>query len=359
MKIFRKSNAVSPLSSGMYKSTKFFRLLLLYGAVLAGITHVLFGIIFYASGVRTLAFLNVASVMCYLVVFMLVYMRYITAGLFILTAEVIVHAVYVTSTIGWESSFHIHILLILPLIVISRIKLCTGKVPLVAGIFSIYLWLDVAYRKAAPYYVLDPAAAGYLHPFNMMTFMTFLVIITGMYSRLVNHSEEELRNQAATDPLTGLRNRRKMMEISASETSRHRRYSRPLSFIMCDIDHFKNINDTFGHDCGDEVIRTAAQVLMKGVRDLDHAFRWGGEEFLLLLPETPAESAMIAAERLREKISSLEIRIRNISISLTMTFGISMMRNGEPMSEAIDRADAALLAGKRAGRNCVELAPGD
>ena len=92
---------------------------------------------------------------------------------------------------------------------------------------------------------------------------------------------------------------------------------------------------------------------------LDHAFRWGGEEFLLLLPETPAESAMIAAERLREKISSLEIRIRNISISLTMTFGISMMRNGEPMSEAIDRADAALLAGKRAGRNCVELAPGD
>lgn len=359
MKRSRNPDAMSHFLTGMNESSRLFRLLMLYGALLAGLTHMLFGILFYVNGIRTLAFMNVGSIMCYIIVYMLVYRRHITAGLYILVAEVFAHAVLVTTSIGWESSFHIHILLVLPLIVISRIRLWTGKVPLVSGIFLLYIWLDIRYRIAVPPHVLDPAAVSWLHTFNELTFMTFLVIIAGMYSRLVKHSEEELRNQAVTDPLTGLRNRRKMLEISASETSRHKRYGRPLSFVMCDIDHFKNINDTFGHDCGDEVIKTAAQVLMKGVRDLDHAFRWGGEEFLLMFPETPAASAKIAAERLRETVSSLEIKVRNISISLTMTFGISMMHNGESMDEAIDRADAALLVGKRAGRNCVEVAAGD
>ncbi len=355
----REYDFISPVLPEINKNVLLFRELVMCGSILSGIAHMAFCVLFYIDGVNILAAFNLFSIMCYAVTFMLVKRHHVTAGLMVITAEVALHAVLATVMVGWESSFYIYIILVLPLVILNRLDWWPCKMPVVILMIAIYMWLDIRYRGAAPPYLLNPAAVAFLCRFNVLTFMAFLVVMTAMHLRLSLQGEQVLQDLVVTDPLTGLKNRRSIMEISASETSRQRRYGRPLSFVMCDLDHFKNINDSFGHECGDEVIRSVARVLVKGVRDLDHAIRWGGEEFLLLLPETPIQSAKQVADRLRAKIESLNIPGRNESISVTMTFGLSILHNDERMEEAIDRADLALYEGKRAGRNRVELAHED
>lgn len=355
----RESDLILPVLPEINKNALLFRELVMYGSILSGVAHAAFCVLFYIDGINILAAVNLLSITCYAIASMLVLKHHVTTGLMIITVEVAVHAVLATVFVGWESSFHIYIILVLPLIIINRSYSWPYKVPVVMLMIAIYLWLDVTYRSDVPPYVLHPAAVAFLCRFNVMTFMAFLVVMTTMHYRFILRGEQALEDLVVTDPLTGLKNRRSIMDISMSETSRQRRYGRPLSFVMCDLDHFKNINDSFGHECGDEVIRSVARVLVKGVRDLDHAIRWGGEEFLLLLPETPIQSAKLVAERLRTKIESLSIPGRNESISVTMTFGLSILHNGEMMEQAIDRADLALYEGKRAGRNRVELAHED
>ena len=157
---------------------------------------------------------------------------------------------------------------------------------------------------------------------------------------------------ATTDPLTHLSNRRALMEVIRLEEQRLLRGRQALSFVMADIDHFKHINDSLGHEAGDEVLRQVSQVLAAGVREIDHLARWGGEEFLVVLPGTDEAEAAVVAERLRTAISARAVR----SQTVTVTFGVSEVRDGETAEQAISRADNALYQGKRSGRNRVQRA---
>nr|WP_269089901.1 GGDEF domain-containing protein [Aquabacterium fontiphilum] len=169
-------------------------------------------------------------------------------------------------------------------------------------------------------------------------------------------AEHQLRLQACTDPLTQLRNRRFAMEVAQHEAAVFERGGRPLALLLCDIDHFKRINDQHGHDAGDAVLRAVAQALREGVREIDHVARWGGEEFLVLLPGTEVAEAEQVADRLREAVQRLEAGPRAGALAVTMTFGVSVLRPGEGVEQALARADQALYRGKEAGRNRVILA---
>jgi diguanylate cyclase (GGDEF)-like protein len=160
-------------------------------------------------------------------------------------------------------------------------------------------------------------------------------------------------DMARCDGLTGLLNHRVFQERVREEVERVTRYGRPLSLIMFDIDHFKQFNDTYGHPVGDEVIKMVARTIRGVVRRTDIAFRYGGEEFCVLLPETAAENAMHLAQRLRAKVESNRA-VRNLSV--TISLGVTGLRGRESAESLVGRADKALYSAKSEGRNRAVLA---
>lgn len=165
---------------------------------------------------------------------------------------------------------------------------------------------------------------------------------------------------AITDGLSGLYIRRFVMHKLGDEVRRARRYAQQLTVVMCDIDHFKQVNDTWGHQAGDEVIRRVADILQTELRvDIDIAGRYGGEEFLLILPHTGALDGAVCAERIRSVIDETRIPVDGAVLHKTMSFGVAELGEGEGADDLVRRADEALYASKHGGRNRVTVAPSD
>ena len=163
--------------------------------------------------------------------------------------------------------------------------------------------------------------------------------------------QKELAKLAHTDPLTGLMNRRHFRLLADQEFSRAARTHQQLLLMMLDIDHFKQVNDAHGHDVGDQALIAVADVLKNGIRDMDILARWGGEEFLVLLPETDLKGALPIAERIREQVS--QIRLPKIPEGLTISIGMCEAKPGMELKSVINLADQALYQAKASGRNRV------
>ena len=167
---------------------------------------------------------------------------------------------------------------------------------------------------------------------------------------------EEVQSLALTDPLTGLQNRRSVFEVGRIEFSRAKRMKRPFSCMMLDLDHFKKINDQFGHPSGDQILQDFAARCLNFVRDGDLVGRYGGEEILILLPETDLEMALRVAERLGAAIAEKTFQTLENEISVTVSIGVAAMDENTPHLEAlIARADQALYIAKHKGRNRVAV----
>ncbi len=166
---------------------------------------------------------------------------------------------------------------------------------------------------------------------------------------------KEMEILATTDSLTSLENRRSMLGKIEHEKSRCERNSSHFLIIMADIDNFKSINDKYGHDCGDFVLVSTATIMKEEMRKQDYVGRWGGEEFLLLLPETNLCGGQIAAEKIRERIAGEKYKYNGLEFSITMTFGVCAYDTHMDIDECINNADAALYKGKNSGKNCVIL----
>jgi diguanylate cyclase (GGDEF)-like protein/PAS domain S-box-containing protein len=167
--------------------------------------------------------------------------------------------------------------------------------------------------------------------------------------------EAELARQASTDALTGLANRYKFMSVAAAEIVRASRSERPLALIIADLDHFKQVNDRYGHAIGDVALLHFAEVCREELRNvLDLPARIGGEEFAVLLPETHLPNGMLVAERLRRRIAGSPVRHDGLEFRITCSFGVSSWSIGErDITPALERADIALYAAKNGGRNRV------
>lgn len=174
----------------------------------------------------------------------------------------------------------------------------------------------------------------------------------------LSRAYEKLDLISRKDPLTQLSNRRDFLEKFQYEIHRFERNGKPFSVVLGDIDDFKSVNDNYGHDCGDFVLVNMAKILKSSVRKQDVVGRWGGEEFILLLPEALLAGGKKAAEGIRKKIENetFFFKQQKIPLSITITFGVSEFNGTTDIDGCIKKADEALYAGKRKGKNCVAAA---
>ncbi len=164
----------------------------------------------------------------------------------------------------------------------------------------------------------------------------------------------KLERLASTDPLTGAYNRRHFFEAGSAELHRSRRYEHHLSFLMLDIDHFKSVNDTYGHGIGDEALKKTVSVIDDILRDEDTLGRMGGEEFAIMLPQTDLDEAFIVAERIRNAIEGIVIDTPSEPLRFTISIGVSTsIDTDEDIEKTLTRADKSLYAAKEQGRNRV------
>jgi diguanylate cyclase (GGDEF)-like protein len=171
--------------------------------------------------------------------------------------------------------------------------------------------------------------------------------------------EQRLLIESMTDPLTGLLNRRYFNEQIQKEAARSRRHGLRFSVLMLDIDHFKRINDTYGHPVGDLAIKAVASVCNKALRPQDILARYGGEEFVIALPHTDAEGAGAVAERIRQAVEQIELAAEPAPVRFTVSIGVATYKKDLPFEQIVGRADQALYQAKQTGRNRVVSLPFD
>ncbi len=192
-------------------------------------------------------------------------------------------------------------------------------------------------------------------PFHLMVVRDFMVLsLANVIVLLMAYPLAQAQEQnSESDFLTGLANRTRAYNLLASELERAQRYGTHFAVILFDIDYFKKINDTYGHPTGDAVLRQVASFIGQQVRRTDTLARWGGEEFLLLMPHTDLASAKLKAEYIRQKIKNHGF---SKVVGLTASFGVTSFQPSDSTNTLLERADHALYTAKRNGRNCVEVA---
>lgn len=245
------------------------------------------------------------------------------------------------------------------------------------------VWLILMFYAAVPLpprvqtppvlvYAAFALAVLFLHkraPIPLYTYIVVLMTVLSVWcghlisARIHRYRREmlvtriELERQARTDPLTGAINRREFARIAGEELARHARLGKPLSVLMLDLDHFKSVNDRFGHSAGDAVLVEVTHRTQAVLRSYDRLARTGGEEFCILLPEASPDEAQAIAERVRSTLSAKPIDANGSSVTITTSIGIANAKVGELQIEGLmQRADAALYSAKNAGRNRVALA---
>jgi len=324
------------------------------------VVHVLFMALFFGLGVWSLGVVNVASVLSYLLALLLLRRGHVDAPFAIGGVEVVAHASLVTLVLGIRPGFFVYLPLLTVLTFLNprtslRTKVLWGLVQ--ALMFMAVVATAETFR---PVLALDPAALRMLMVFNAALFVGSLSFLTHVVSEAARSAERDLRaalarvdEMARADALTGLLNRRAMSELLDAEATRVERHGRPFAVLVADLDDFKGINDAYGHPVGDHALRCVASRLLGAVRAQDQVARWGGEEFLLLLPETDLDTGTSVAGRLREAMAASTLQIDALDIRATATFGVAVFEQGDTVFDTIRNADRALYAGKEAGKDRV------
>ncbi len=169
----------------------------------------------------------------------------------------------------------------------------------------------------------------------------------------LDSKNQQLSEMARTDALTGLANRRAFEEVIPHEIGRSQRSGQPFVIGIIDLDKFKPVNDDYGHEVGDMVLQAVAKTLKNELRGGDYPFRWGGDEFCIVFPDTAGDVAIIIAERLKKMISSQVFSVAGKEISITASFGLAVWQKNTDINEIIRQADQAMYASKKAGSNKV------
>ena len=194
---------------------------------------------------------------------------------------------------------------------------------------------------------------------NLGVSFVISVVIIILVNLIIAGYQKRLESMAATDKLTGIANRQVFDVLFRQVHSQSKRRKTPLSAIMFDLDYFKEINDTYGHPTGDVVLKRLAQTITQSIRESDLFFRWGGEEFLIILPDSDIDRACRVAEKIRKTVEALVITFSGKAVSVTISMGVATMSDGETSDNLIARSDEALYAAKKNGRNRVAWCEGN
>ena len=261
--------------------------------------------------------------------------------------------------LGWQSGFFLYIFAAVLLIFVNT-KVST-LVQILLGVFAgvLVLYLFVFSPSGPVLGIID----RYLTAMNIM-WLVLIFAFTGHYFEVSARGAEaellstnrKLLNLATTDPVTNLINRRNMILRIEQEKEKLNLNGRPFALIMIDIDNFKHVNDAYGHDCGDFVLVAIAETISLTIRKQDLVARWGGDEFLVMLPETDIEGGRVVAEKIRSRILRTPFVYHELDIPVTLTLGVGLCDRNIGIGNCIRKADQALYDGKQAGKNRVTVA---
>ena len=265
---------------------------------------------------------------------------------------------YFICTYGWNCG---GVNFMVPLMIISFFSLYetpTGKFIFVFVLFFVRMGLFFYTQTHEPVIHLTANQCLFFQTLNTISIFINIAIVCIIFSTNIQQAEKhlmlynmELRQQAATDPLTTLYNRRKMTEIINNHIAANP--NQPFSIAIGDIDHFKHVNDTYGHNCGDQVLKELASMFVEKTFGIGHVCRWGGEEFFFFLPEMNLDQASVLLNEIKVAVSKLPITYQDQVHYVTMTFGVEEYDYHSQLPELVKQADDKLYYGKNHGRNQV------
>ncbi len=324
--------------------------------------HATFILLFLWLGIKEMVILNIFSTMSLFIGILCTRKDIFIPAFIIGTSEIVLHACGAVYYVGWNSGFHYYLIVLVPFLFFwptwkTGIKIFSSLL-----LFVLYTCLFLLSQNQPQIYQLDIWQSNLTNMGNIFLAFASFASVALFYQITTNEVEQRLREAntqldslARTDPLTALQNRRTIVERMGEEENRLQINGKIFSIIMADVDHFKTFNDKYGHMFGDQVLVSIAALLKSATRTKDIVARWGGEEFLILLPETGGDEAREVADRMRMVISQTPISLEGREIHLSMTFGVAECTSDLGINECIDRADKALYRGKGNGRNQVVL----
>ncbi len=324
--------------------------------------HFCFIPLFLWLDVEEMVVLNIFSTIALFLSLVLIKNQRFIPAFIIGTGELITHAILAVHYIGWGSGFHYYLIVLTPFIFFWPYWNIKTKLGASSFLFILYLVLFYYAKSSTPVHILEAWKLDFTTILTAFSAFLIFAAVALYYQNSVNRVEaslleanRRLESLANIDPLTTLHNRRIIEEKIGEEKEQHYVQGRVFSIIMSDIDHFKVLNDTYGHQIGDLVLVSVSKILKHATRTGDVVARWGGEEFLILLPDTGAREAYEVAERMRVAVENTPIFIDDADIRITMTFGVAECSFETGINECIKMADKALYRGKKAGRNAVVL----
>ncbi|WP_374562503.1 GGDEF domain-containing protein [Ideonella sp.] len=324
-------------------------------AVFAACVDLVYLVAFFALGMPVLALVNLLSAGMYAAAYALLGRRRNLPAVALMWTEVMGHAGACTILLGWDSGTHYFLLVFLPAVAVSRSP--RYAIAAMGFVLAAYLGLDAATQTIPVAYPLDPGPLMALRWLSITVVFVMFGYTARYYTQRVHEAEGRLYDLATVDPLSGLWNRRHFLQMAHAEIDRASRHGTPLALVLADIDHFKLVNDQHGHDTGDRVIQHVAGLMRHQARTGDLIGRWGGEEFVMLLPMTDGNGALELSERMRASVEQVACQHAGVTVPVTMSLGVCEVLPGQPLDHAFKNADAALYTAKNAGRNQVCVAP--
>lgn len=329
------------------------------------LVHVALLELFVVYYVFPMVMYNMLVIAFYLYVHSVVKRNQIIKAYVLTFMELVVQILLGTMMVGWSAGFFLYIFCIVPVSFFMLLSLPNMRtrlmIPVIITVISLigYIMIYMYSQDHDPYFVISRSGSRVIYLFNV--FVTFILLGILCYcfvlEMLDSQNVMEMKNQnlghiASVDPLTGLLNRRSMEVMLEEAMERAKQKGTLFSLMMGDIDNFKRINDTYGHECGDHALVHVSEIMRSCVREGDVICRWGGEEFLILV-QGNLESAVAVAERIRITIEKEIITYQETPIPFTMTFGVTTYVPGYRMETLIRQADDHLYTGKTTGKNKV------
>ncbi|MBD5545110.1 MAG: GGDEF domain-containing protein [Lachnospiraceae bacterium] len=336
--------------------------------LLLAVIHLFFSVFYYFFNLLPLIIYNIASCIFYLALYkLLLKQKKYFQIMNIILVEVAFFASSSTLLLGWDFGYMIYFLSLVPIVfylLFTNPRFYGNlKLPLLYSVFICIIFIlvkTVSFHTVPPYKDFFPdGVISFMYLFNSLLVFLFEAFFSLLFVFEILHMQSALKAQnirldtlASLDPLTKLFNRRSMEQHLNHTMEAARTAGTVFSVIIADIDDFKKINDTYGHDFGDKVLSNVSNILKSQMRDEDYVCRWGGEEFLLLI-HANKEIAKTVGERIRSEIEKSIVTDSDNSVSVTMTFGVMGYIPGYSIDKLISLADENLYKGKQNGKNQV------
>ncbi|MBO7395282.1 MAG: GGDEF domain-containing protein [Ruminococcus sp.] len=326
--------------------------------------HTLYLVLFAMAGVKSMMIFNIFSVLFYILE--IISVKWIKEKLILVYAtllEIIIHAAFATVCVGCESDFVMFLLMIIPIAFLIPQK--NKTIPFAIMLSSVILYGALRYQFMQPGAALYDIEGTYFvnvfYIINIAAGAFVLIYVTTIYSYMQYYTEcklrvqnEKLRMLASTDPLTKLYNRREMGKKLTAVCDESIKSGKKYVVGIGDVDDFKKVNDTYGHDFGDTVLSAVAEVIAENIPSTGYVARWGGEEFLFIIPESGIEVGRQTAETIIALVDGKTFTSGDRSFSVTVTIGICEGFPKDNIDKVISHADSRLYKGKHNGKNRVE-----